>query len=146
MSLLTASHHPPLAMGADTTVLQACRSLKEKNVGAVAVISDDNRPVGIFTERDAVHKVVAGGLDPASTPLSAVMTSPCLAIAHDRSPDDALSVMINKSVHHLAVIDDDKKLVGLVSYRTLMRERVEYLNAEVDHLSAYMGSDGIGGD
>jgi CBS domain-containing protein len=146
MSLITASHNPPLTLQAESTVLEACEKMRESNVGAVAVISKDNRPIGIFTERDAIHKVLAGKLNPESTTLSQVMTSPCLAIPSDRTIDDALAVMISKSVHHLALIDEDRKLLGLVSYRTLMRERVDYLNAEVDHLSAYMGSDGIGGD
>ena len=147
MSLITASHNPPLAVGPDTTVFDACSKMKERGVGAVAVINPDNTPVGIFTERDVIYKVVTAGLDPASTTLKQVMTSPCLAIPTDRTPHDALAVMVAKNVHHLALIDDQRKLIGMVSYRTLMREQLETLNAEVDHLSAYMGKeDEIGGD
>jgi CBS domain-containing protein len=145
MSLITAAHSPPLAVSADTTVFDACQQMSERNVGAVAVVSTDNTPIGIVTERDVIRKVVTQKLDPERTKLSQVMTSPCLAIPSDRSPDDALSVMVAKSVHHLALIDEDRKLIGMVSYRTLLRERIDSLNAEVDHLSAYMGDDGIGG-
>ncbi len=145
MSLITSAHHPPLAVSPQTTVLDACRQMKERGVGAVAVIGPDDRPVGIFTERDVMYKIVTEQRDAANTPLSQVMTSPCLTIASDLAPEDALSVMVKKSVHHLALVDEDRKLIGMVSYRTLMRERVDILNAEVDHLSAYMGDDGIGG-
>ena len=146
MSLITASHTPPLTLSPEATVLEACQKMKDNNVGAVAVVTPDNRPVGVFTERDAVHKVIVSKRDPAELTLAEVMTSPCLALAADRSVDDALAVMLSKSVHHLALVDENRQLIGMASYRTLMRERVEYLNAEVDHLSAYMGSDGIGGD
>lgn len=147
MSLLTASHHPPLTVSPDTTVLQACEKMKEKNVGAVAVVSADDRPVGMLTERDIVQKIVTGNLDAASTKVSQVMTSPCLAIPSDRTADDALAVMLGKTVFHLALINEEKKLIGVVSYRTLLSDRIETLNAEVDHLSAYMGKeDEAGGD
>ena len=146
MSLLTASHHPPLALSADDTVEEACRQMQDNNVGAVAIINSENRPVGIFTERDALQKIIVGSRDATDTKLSEVMTSPCIVIPSDRTVDDALSVMLSKTIFHLAVVDDSKKLVGIVSYRTLVRDRIETLNAEVDGLSAYMGVDGIGGD
>lgn len=145
MSLITSAHHPPLAVSPQTTVLDACRQMKERGVGAVAVVGPDERPQGIFTERDVVHKIVTEQRDPSATLLSEVMTRPCLTIASDLAPEDALAVMVNRQVHHLALVDEDRKLIGMVSYRTLMRERVDILNAEVDHLSAYMGDDGIGG-
>ncbi len=145
MSLITASHNPPLAVPADTTVFDACQKMVERNVGAVAIVSPDNTPLGILTERDVIQKVISKKLNPETTKLSQVMTSPCLAIPSDRSIDDALAVMVGKTVHHLALIDEDRKLIGMVSYRTLLRERIDNLNAEVDHLSAYMGDDGIGG-
>ncbi len=147
MSLLTASHHPPLTVTPETSVLSACEKMKEKNVGAVVVVSGDDRPLGIVTERDVLQKIVVGGLDAASTTVKQVMTSPCLAIPSDRTGDDALAIMLAKTVFHLALINEEQKLIGVLSYRTLLSERIETLNAEVDHLSAYMGKeDEAGGD
>lgn len=146
MSLVTASHHPPLALSPSSSALEACQKMKDNNVGAVAVVGDDNIPVGVFTERDAVHKLLVGKRDPESTTLADVMTSPCMTISADRTINDALLLMISRTIHHLALVDESGKLIGMVSYRTLMKEHVENLNAQVDHLSAYMGSDGIGGD
>lgn len=146
MSLLNASHHPPFTVTPEATVMDACEIMKSNNVGAVAVISPDNHPIGMFTERDVIQKVVVAGLDPRTTSVKQIMTSPCLVIPMDRTIDDALAVMLGKTAFHLAVIDENRELVGVVSYRTLLREHIDALNAEVDHLSAYMGSDGIGGD
>lgn len=146
MSLLNASHNPPHTISPEGTVHEACEKMKTHNVGAVAVISPDERPIGMLTERDIVQKVVLGGLDPKSTKVRDVMMSPCLVIPMDRSVHDALSVLLGKTAFHVGVIDENQKLVGVVSYRTLLRAHIENLNAEVDHLAAYMGSDGIGGD
>ncbi len=147
MSLITGSHHPPHTVTPDATVMEACTKMKDNNVGAVAVVSGDDRPIGMLTERDVLQKIVVGNLDAASTKVSQVMTSPCVAIPSDRTPDDALAVMLKKTIFHLALINEEQKLIGVVSYRTLLSERIETLNAEVDHLSAYMGKiDEFGGD
>jgi CBS domain-containing protein len=145
MSLINAAHTPPLTISPDATVLEACTRMAERNVGAIAVISPEERPIGMLSERDIVQRVVLAGLDPKVTPVRQVMTSPCLAIPADRTPHDALHVLLGKTAFHLAVIDENRKLVGVVSYRTLLAQQIENLNAEVDHLSAYMGYDG-GGD
>lgn len=146
MSLITAAHNPPLVFAPETTVLEVCRTMKERNIGSVAIVDADNYPVGILTERDVVHKVVAQQADPATTTLGQVMTSPCVVIPTDRTADDAIALMLKNQIHHLPLVDENRQLAGIISYRTLMRYRVETLNAEVDHLSAYMGDDGIGGD
>ena len=146
MSLITASHNPPLTVSPETTVAEACAKMKERNVGAVAVVSDDNTPVGMFTERDVVQRIIVPAKDASATKIREVMTSPCIAIPSDRTVDDALAIMLKKTIFHLALINEERKLIGVVSYRTLLGERIADLNAEVDHLMAYMGSDGIGGD
>ena len=101
---------------------------------------------GILTERDVLKKVVAQKKNHENVQLREVMTSPCQTISADLEIEDALAMMVSKTIHHLAVVDENGKLAGLVSYRTLMSQKVSTLDAEVDHLSAYMGSDGIGGD
>ena len=63
----------PLVSGTqDMTVRAACRLMAEKKIGALLIV-DNSRSVGIFTERDALNKVLAGGLDPDSTKVVQVM-------------------------------------------------------------------------
>jgi len=145
MSLINAAHTPPLVINPQATVYEACEKMKERNVGAIVVTSPSEQPIGVLTERDVLQRVVVPGLDARTTTVQQVMTSPCLAIPVDRTVDDALHVLLGKTAFHLAVVDENKRLVGVVSYRTLLRQQIENLNAEVDHLSAYMGYDG-GGD
>lgn len=146
MSLLNASHHPALSTSPDTTVADACARMLERNVGSIVVVNDKDQPIGILTEREALRLIVGKNIDAANTRLGDVMTTPCMVIPSDRSIHDALSVMLNKTIFHMAVIDADRKLAGVVSYRTLLRQHIDNLNAEVDGLTAYMGVDGIGGD
>lgn len=138
MSLLNAAHTPPLTINPEATVMEACQQMKERNVGAIVVISSENRPIGILTERDVLQRIVVGGLNAKDTSVRDVMTTPCLVIPMDRTADDALHVLLGKTAFHLAVIDEHRKLVGVVSYRTLLRQQIDNLNAEVDHLMAYM--------
>lgn len=147
MSLTTASHHPAPQAMSDDNVMDACETMLERNVGAVAVTEKKTgKLVGIFTERDVLRKVVVHRLDPKKTELRKVMTSPCLAIPADRSIDDALALMLTKQIHHLALVGPEQELIGIVSYRTLLNHKIENLNVEVDHMAAYMGYEGPGGD
>lgn len=145
MSLINAAHTPPLTCSPDATVHDACTAMAERNVGAIVIVNPEERPIGILTERDVIKRVVLAGLDAQSTGVREVMTTPCLVIPEDRTAHDAIHVMLRKTAFHLAVIDENRKLAGVVSYRTLLAQQIENLNAEVDHLSAYMGFDG-GGD
>lgn len=144
MSLINAAHTPPLTCTPDTTVHDAATAMANRNVGAIVIISPDERPIGMLTEREILQRVLLAGLDAKSTPVRDVMTTPCLVIPMDRTAHDAIHVMLRKTVFHLAVIDEDRKLAGVVSYRTLLAQQIENLNAEVDHLTAFMGYDGGG--
>ncbi len=145
MSLINAAHTPPLTCTPDATVHEAGTAMANRNVGAIVIISPDNRPIGMLTEREILQRVLLAGLDAKSTLVRDVMTTPCLVIPMDRTVHDAIHVMLRKTVFHLAVIDENRNLAGVVSYRTLLAQQIENLNAEVDHLTAFMGFDG-GGD
>jgi CBS domain-containing protein len=72
------------------TVAEAARQMKQRNVGAMMVV-DNGRLVGVFTERDALFRVVAAGLDSKTTPLSVVMTANPKCITPDQSCAYALT-------------------------------------------------------
>lgn len=141
MSLLTASNHPPLTAPAETSIRDACRQMMERGVGSIAITANNGMLAGIFTERDALNRVVVERLDPDSTTIGSVMTSPCISIQHDRSTNDAVNLMVEENIRHLAVLDDNHQVIGIVSYRTLMSQMVDTLKSEVDGLAAYTGKE-----
>lgn len=107
----------PLVSGTtDMTVRAACRLMAEKKIGALLLV-DNNRIAGIFTERDALNKVLAGGLDPDSTPVSLVMVKDPQTIRADKPLGYALQFMADGGFRHVPVIDDDGTPLGMVSAR-----------------------------
>lgn len=99
-----------------TTVLEAAQLMEARKVSAVMVV-EDGRLVGLFTERDALYRVMAKGLNPASTPLEAVMTGNLTTISADRPLGHALHMMYDYGFRHVPVVDASGKPVGMVSAR-----------------------------
>ena len=100
---------------------------------------------GIFSERDVLDKIVLARRDPAATPVSAVMTSEVLSIAAPGDEAAAASTMAAHHIRHLPILDDTKRVVGMVSLRHVMEERIADLEHEVNVLEAYLGYDGVSG-
>ncbi len=111
-----------------TSVRDAARLMARKKVGAVMVV-EDKRLVGIFTERDAVFRVVARGRDAQATPLAAVMTP----APHTMTPDElfghALIVMHENGFRHMPIVENGEP-VGIVSSRKALDPDLEEFISE----------------
>jgi CBS domain-containing protein len=102
-----------------TTVRKVAELMSEKRVGSVFIL-DGEAFVGIITDTDVTQRVVAARLDPDTTAVEAVMTSPLLAVESTRSIAEANDIMDQEHIRHLAVIEKDK-IVGVISARDLLR-------------------------
>ena len=112
----------PLTAPSEMTVAEAARLMKQRNVGAMMVV-DDGKLVGMFTERDALFRVLSAGLD-GTTPLSKVMTKNPRAIPPDRLFVQALSIMHEGRFRHLPVIEDGRP-IGMISARDAFGPELE---------------------
>jgi CBS domain-containing protein len=121
----------PLTLPPDATVQEACRCMRERRVGAVLVTEDDRSLVGIFTGRDAVHRVLAEGKNAARTVLSEVMTRDPTVLPPRQSAIEALRLMEGGHYRHLPVMNDGK-VVGIVS-------RFDFNGLELDRLDEETG-------
>jgi CBS domain-containing protein len=101
------------------TVLEAARMMAYLRIGALMIVEDD-KLVGIFSERDALTRVVAKELDPAVTTIDQVMTKDPITIAPDATIQQALDIMAERGFRHLPVVEGDK-IVAIVSIRDLYR-------------------------
>lgn len=99
-------------------VRMAAEHMAEWNIGAVAVV-DEGRLAGIFSERDIMARVVARGLDPSATNVSAVMSRELVVAEPSELVDSALQKMHSIGSRHLPVVEDGK-LVGMISIRDLL--------------------------
>jgi len=103
----------------DTSVRAAAVAMAEQSVGAILVVDDGGRLIGLFTERDALNRVVARGLDPEQTPLAAVMTDKLHTATPDKTLGHALHLMFEGGFRHLPVVEDGRP-VGMVSARNAL--------------------------
>ncbi|HJS78462.1 MAG TPA: CBS domain-containing protein [Burkholderiales bacterium] len=117
-----------------TTVAEAARLMKEGKVGAVLVV-EEGRLVGIFTERDALFRVIAPGLDPAKTELRGVMTRDPTTVAPDETFGYALLLMHDKGFRHTPVVENGRP-VGVVSARHALDPDLEEFTAEAERRRA----------
>ncbi|HZU88464.1 MAG TPA: CBS domain-containing protein [Stellaceae bacterium] len=120
----------PLALSPSATVREACRHMRERYVGAVLVTEGD-RLVGIFTGRDAVHRVLAEGKSAEQTQLAEVMTRDPKTMPPGKTAIEALRLMEDARIRHLPVVADGK-LVGIVS-------RFDFSGLELDRLDEETG-------
>jgi len=90
----------------------------EKRVGSVVVVDDEGKPIGIVTERDMVY-VVARALAP-DTPVWMVMTEDPIVINENALVTEAMEKMRVQNIRHLPVVNDEGKLVGMISFRDIM--------------------------
>jgi CBS domain-containing protein len=119
----------------ETSVSQAAKLMANKNVGAVMVVEDD-RLVGIFTERDLAYRVVARGLDAQTTPLADVMTPAPDTVDPGKPFGYAMLRMHERGFRHLPVVQDGK-VVGIVSSRSAMDPALEEFVSEAHRRKHY---------
>jgi CBS domain-containing protein len=113
-----------------TSVAEAARLMREGNVGAVLVVENEQL-VGIFTERDALFRVIAPGLDPAKTALRDVMTRNPMTVAPDETFGYALLLMHEKGFRHTPVVENGRP-VGVLSARHALDPDLEEFTAEAE--------------
>jgi len=111
-----------------TSVKRACVLMARRNVGAVMIVQR-GRLLGIFTERDAVFRVVAKGCDPETTRLADVMTVSPKTVDPDKSYGHALVIMHDNGFRHVPVIENGKP-VGIVSARSALDPDMEEFEVE----------------
>ncbi len=102
------------------SILDAVKLLDERHVGSMIVVNDENKCIGIFTERDAL-RVVAQKMS-LDEPVSKVMTTHVATISFEASLNDAKELLLSHKIRHLPVIDKEGKLVGLFSFRAFVDE------------------------
>jgi len=145
MSVLELCDREIAAVGLNATLADAIQKMLDHHVGAVAVVDDEFRVAGMFTERDVLRKTSLARLNPETTSIRALMTTPVEMATRGTGPGEALSIMLERHFRHLPVADDNGKLLGILSIRNLLEWRVDDLSRELESLEQYVSNDGPGG-
>ncbi len=127
-SVVQLIKHQVIHLAPSASVREAARLMSENHIGALLVM-DEGRLAGIFTERDALNRVLAEGRDPDSTPLSEVMTRDPLTLSPQTASTQALRLMGDVGFRHLPVVEDDE-VYGIISLRDFVGVEL-HLAAEV---------------
>lgn len=125
-----------VSVGADARVRDVVALLDEHRIGAVPVL-EGTRVVGIFSERDMIHALVERGAAALDLPVVERMTSPAITVDPGASVLGALSLMTQRRIRHLPVIDGER-MVGFVSIGDLVKYRIDGIEAEAEAMRAYI--------
>jgi CBS domain-containing protein len=143
MGLLRLSHERP-EVTPDVSVRETARIMAESQIGAIAV-RKGVAIVGVFSERDLMKRVVAEGLDPATTRVGDVMNTDVVKLYDSDSVEHAASAMRSHRVRHAVIVDQAENYLALLSERHLLYDVMNALEAKVGDLTGYIMTDGPGG-
>lgn len=114
MKVNEVMHAPAEWVGAETPVQDVAALMARADIGAIPVGQDD-RLIGIITDRDLALRVVAQGRDPKTTRADEVMSPGVVYCRTEEDVEDAIHLMDQKQIRRLPVLDDQKRLVGMLS-------------------------------
>lgn len=113
------------------TALDAAKYMTDMNVGSVIITDEKEKPVGIITDRDISTKIVAAEKDPKSVKLKDIMCSPVVTINVGKNIIDATRLMGEYWVRRLPVVNDEGKVVGVLS----MDDVLIFLSQEIQNIA-----------
>ena len=134
--LLAEKGNTVWTVGPDQTVLDAIRILAEKDIGALVVVEDD-RPIGIFSERDYVRKVFVKGKTSPTTRVREVMSAPVVSVGLNTTVEQCMATMSSRRIRHLPVIDNGR-LVGMLSITDLVNNIIREQHQLIEQLESYI--------
>jgi CBS domain-containing protein len=119
-----------------STVTQAAREMLRHHIGAV-VVDDAERTVGIVTERDINFRVIAAGHDPATTPLSQIMTPSPTLMPPGTKVSDALRLVVHNRYRY-ALVGEDQRVIGIVMISRIFAEVTKQLGNSVEEIDQFI--------
>jgi CBS domain-containing protein len=127
----------PYSMKATASVMEAAEFMAQKRIGAVCVLDEEGRLMGVFSERDLLNRVVVQKLDPATLKIGEVTSKTRAVIRCDETPHQALERMEQIGTRHLPVVDGER-WVGMLSIRDLLRVELSEQGDELKLLHEYI--------
>jgi CBS domain-containing protein len=127
----------------DATVYEALEILAEKQIGAVLVIGDNGKLVGIFTERDYARKLMLKGHFSKESKVKEYMSSNLKVVSPETSIMECMEIMTENRFRHLPVFRDGK-LCGIISIGDIVNKIIQSQKTTIDDLQNYISGSGYG--
>ena len=118
------------------SIFEALKIMSDKEIGALLVIEDE-KLVGIFSERDYARKVILKGKSSKNTQVGELMTKKVLYIDPEQTINDCMAIMTDKHIRHLPVIENDK-VIGMVTIGDVISQIISEQEFTIQHLENYI--------
>ncbi len=128
-----------ISVSPDDVVLDALTKMASSDVSAVLVLENE-RLVGIFTERDYARKLVLQGRASKDTRIGDLMTQNLLTISPSQTVDDVMSLMTENRFRHLPVVERGQ-LIGIVTIGDAVKAVIDEQKQTIDQLAGYISGD-----
>ena len=136
---LLKKHQTPFwSLQLNDSVFDALKQLADHDVGAMMVI-DNDKLVGVFSERDYTRKIALAGRSSKDTMVKEIMTANVLTVSSDAHTRECMSLMSQKKIRHLPVVDGTKVL-GMISIRDIMDDIIADHETTISQLHSYITS------
>jgi CBS domain-containing protein len=135
-NILEEKGHAVVSVPPSITAFNALEVMRDMNVGGLLVVDQDTL-VGIFTERDYARKVILKGKTSREIHVSELMTPNPITVTPDTSIEECMSLMTNKYIRHLPVMEGDK-IVGVISIGDVVRFIIDEQRYIIEHLEHYI--------
>jgi CBS domain-containing protein len=136
--ILRVKGHVVYSIQPNDTVFDALSVLVNKNVGALVVLSENDKVLGIFSERDYARRVILKGRASKETLIREVMTENPFTVSEDDSIQDCMVKMTDKHIRHLPVTDDQQRLVGMISIGDVVKYVIDEQQFIIHNLEDYI--------
>lgn len=134
--ILDNKGHDVWSVGPEESIFEALQLMAEKNIGAVLVM-DEDKLVGIFSERDYARKIILHGKASRDTAVKEAMTQTVFAVPPDYSVDRCMALMTEKRIRHLPVIRGEQ-VEGVISIGDVVKALISEQAVTIQHLEDYI--------
>jgi CBS domain-containing protein len=123
----------------DATLLDVSAKLAAKKIGALVIVGEQGRVVGIISERDVIRAIGEKGAAALSAPVSEFMTRHVVSAQESQTIDEIMSTMTQGRFRHLPIIEDDA-LVGIISIGDVVKHHIAEVELEVSAMRGYLAT------
>lgn len=127
----------PISVAPGDSVIHALKVMAEQDIGAV-VVMDDNKLIGIFSERDYARKVVLKGKNSTDTMVGEVMTEKVCYVSPELKVDEVMALMTEKRIRHVPVLDSQQNVLTVISIGDLVKDTISEQAFQIQQLEQYI--------
>ncbi len=136
--IMGASGDDVATVSPEAHLRDAAEVLSSRGIGAVVVVDEERRVVGILSERDIVQRLAAQGSDCLDLDVATVMSSSVTTSDGTETTNELMQLMTERRFRHVPVTDEDGVLVGIVSVGDVVKSHIDRLEVEKDALEDYV--------